>query len=123
MFSASFDEEKNDWKISITAPKTTKIDSELRTETFWWCGGRFLPEEELLNTDKYWTVLYNYPTTLEDPKDFDEEKTALKKAARTGPALRRFFSIFCIPQTASGQLKTILCKFVSWETGQKSMSA
>ena len=74
VFSASFDEEKNDWKISITAPKTTKIDSELRTETFWWCGGRFLPEEELLNTDKYWTVLYNYPTTLEDPKDFDEEK-------------------------------------------------
>ena len=48
VFSASFDEEKNDWKISITAPKTTKIDSELRTETFWWCGGGFLPEEELL---------------------------------------------------------------------------
>lgn len=67
-FSASFDEEKNDWKITIAVPKRQEPG------TFWWASGRFLPEEELRNADRYWPVIYSYASVLEDPEGFDEER-------------------------------------------------
>lgn len=71
-FNAIYDRDKADWKIELLIPEgDTK-----RTEFLYWSNGSMLPEAELANKAKYWTLLYNYNygQPLEDPADFTQEQ-------------------------------------------------
>lgn len=79
VFEKEFDKEKNDWKIILQIPgvKENKI--------LYWSEGRMLPEAELKNTEKYWSILYSYPKKLLDPADMTEEqKEKLKNFSSRG---------------------------------------
>lgn len=65
-FASEFDEEKKDWKISVCAGK--------KEAEFFWCEGRMLPETELGEKDRYWTLLYHYDQQIRDPKDYTEDE-------------------------------------------------
>lgn len=77
-FISQWNEEKQDWKITI-------IVDEKKSELFW-CEGKMLLESELNQKEKYWTLLYHYDyrKNLEDPADFTEEQIeAMKKFGST----------------------------------------
>ncbi len=88
-FLSEYDNAKKDWKISITVEKRRGI--------FYWCEGRMLPEKELSNKDKYWTLLYGYERELKDPADFTQEEIKRIKEFTTreqrieGPGTPPFF--------------------------------
>ena len=71
-FNAIYDRDKADWKIELLIPEG---DTQ-RIEVLYWSNGRMLPESELGNKEKYWTLLYNYNygQPLEDPADFTQEQ-------------------------------------------------
>lgn len=71
-FNASYDTARADWKIELLIPD----GSGSRAETLYWSNGSMLPESELENRGKYWTLLYNYRygEPLEDPADFTQEQ-------------------------------------------------
>lgn len=71
-FNTSYDSEKADWKIELVIPE----EDGTRTEILYWSNGSMLPESELDNKEKYWTLLYNYNygEPLEDPADFTQEQ-------------------------------------------------
>lgn len=72
IFSESYIPEINDWKISITVDNRTPVD-------LYWSNGSFLPESELQNKNKYWSLLYGYQKELKDPALMTEtEKENLK---------------------------------------------
>lgn len=72
MFNAIYDRDKADWKIELLIPE----GNTHRTEVLYWSNGSMLPESELGNKEKYWTLLYNYNygQPLEDPADFTQEQ-------------------------------------------------
>ncbi len=72
MFNAIYDRDKADWKIELLIPE----GDTHRTEVLYWSNGSMLPESELGNKEKYWTLLYNYNygEPLEDPADFTQEQ-------------------------------------------------
>ncbi|MBO5730547.1 MAG: M15 family metallopeptidase [Treponema sp.] len=72
MFNAIYDRDKADWKIELIIPEG---DTQ-RIEVLYWSNGSMLPESELGNKEKYWTLLYNYNygQPLEDPADFTQEQ-------------------------------------------------
>lgn len=72
MFNAIYDRDKTDWKIELIIPE----GNTHRTEVLYWSNGSMLPESELGNKEKYWTLLYNYNygQPLEDPADFTQEQ-------------------------------------------------
>ncbi len=72
MFNAIYDRDKADWKIELIIPE----GDTHRTEVLYWSNGSMLPESELGNKEKYWTLLYNYNygQPLEDPADFTQEQ-------------------------------------------------
>ena len=86
---AEFDKEKNDWII--------KFENYGTPHTFHWAEGSVLPEEELINREEYWHVVYKYSNELRDPKTFtDEEIARLKeygtvKNRRKAPGTPMFF--------------------------------
>lgn len=67
LFIATYDKELQDFKITITAPNYPAKD-------FYWCNGSLLPKEELINKDKYWTLIYPYNNELKDPATMTEEE-------------------------------------------------
>lgn len=68
-FSAEYDNEKKDYLIHIFTKKGEKI-----TETkLFWCEGRFLPEEQLPNKEKYRRMLYKYQSEPKSPETFTQE--------------------------------------------------
>lgn len=69
-FKCTYDIDKSDWKIDMTVP----FLSGEKTTTLYWSNGSLIPEKELVNKDKYWTLLYSYTKTLADPADFTEEQ-------------------------------------------------
>ncbi len=72
MFNAIYQRDLMDWKVELTIP-----DGEsTRTATLYWSNGSMLPESELGNKEKYWTLLYNYKygEPLEDPANFTQEQ-------------------------------------------------
>ena len=73
-FICSYSAAKKDFLITIKVPKTPN-SAEKATTALWWAGGRFLPEAELGNQEKYWTLLYAYPKKLADPANFTAEET------------------------------------------------
>ena len=64
----SFDKKLNDWLLRIRFP------DKKETVLLYWCEGCLLPKEELENKEKYWTLLYDYPQTLDDPATMTEEQ-------------------------------------------------
>ncbi|MDO4506105.1 MAG: M15 family metallopeptidase [Spirochaetales bacterium] len=63
---AEFNDEKKDWIISFENYGTQ--------QAFHWAEGSVLPEEELINKENYWHVVYKYSNELRDPKTFTEEE-------------------------------------------------
>ena len=90
-FECRFDEEKSDWRIALTMPDQNK------SVVFYWCDGSMLPESEIENRTKYWTLLYPYPTELKDPAAMtEEERERLKEFSsasnrRNGSGTPMFF--------------------------------
>ena len=70
IFQHSYDIEKDDFKIQVSIPQSQNY----KTATFYWAGGRMLPEAELKNINLYWPLLYNYQKNLKDPANFTEEE-------------------------------------------------
>lgn len=72
-FKIDYIKKYKDYKIEITLP-----DSET-THTLYWCDGKMLPENELVNKDNYLSILYEYPKEIIDPSTFTEaQKEELK---------------------------------------------
>ena len=67
-FSCRFDEARSDWRIALTMP------GQSEAVVFYWCEGAMLPESEIENRSKYWTLLYPYPRQLKDPASMSEEE-------------------------------------------------
>ena len=72
LFTSQYDEEVNEWKISVELPG----EEESISSDFYWCNGSLLPFSELENKDKYWTLLYHYDykSPLKDPATFTQEE-------------------------------------------------
>lgn len=73
VFEKSYDRTAGDWKIDITFPAQSAGEKN-KTTTLYWAKGRLLPEEELVNKEKYWTLLHPYSKQLVDPADFTPEQ-------------------------------------------------
>ncbi len=73
VFDAEYDDEKSDWKITVTSP-IIYGQKETRTGVFYWAGGRFLPEDKLDKKDDYWTLIYPYNREIKDPASLTEEE-------------------------------------------------
>ena len=80
-YSAEYDRELSDWKVSITKKvffnRQEKSEAEkalTRTADFYWAGGRLLPKSELSKKDDYWVLQYHYENTLRDPKTYTPEE-------------------------------------------------
>ena len=75
-FEATYDFSHLDWRIVVTAPifygKRGKYNE--KHATFYWANGAMLPESELKNRSKYWTLLYHYAEELRDPASLTEEE-------------------------------------------------
>ncbi len=71
-FNAIYQRDMADWKIELIIPE----GEGSRTEVLYWSNGSMLPESELGNKEKYWTLLYNYKygEPLEDPANFTQEQ-------------------------------------------------
>ncbi|MCR5218717.1 M15 family metallopeptidase [Treponema sp.] len=82
-FTSTYDQSKDDYKIEIKMP-----DAE-EAEVLYWCEGRLLPEEELVNKDMYWKVLYDYPKEILDPEDMTEEQKEQLKAMSSSQSRRK----------------------------------
>lgn len=72
-FEAEWDEEVEDWKILMTMGEKEIL--------LYWANGAMLPKEELVNKDKYWSLLYeyDYKKPLKEPEFTAEEIEEIKK--------------------------------------------
>lgn len=75
IFQRKYIKEIDDWLITITVPKTPgKQDPEGKKFEFYWSNGRMLPEEELKNKEKYWSLLTYYAKTIRNPETYSKEE-------------------------------------------------
>lgn len=68
IFNLAYNETYDDWELKVTDPER-KV-----SEIFYWNDGSMIPESELVNKDKYWTILYAYNKELKDPIDMTKEE-------------------------------------------------
>lgn len=116
-FISEWQEDKNDWKITI-------IVDEKKTELYW-NNGSLIPETELSEKEKYWTLLYNYNyrKNLEDPANFTNEQIeAMKKFGsdenrRNGAGTPMFFFDAIYDSTSREKLENhiISIKFLGFK--------
>lgn len=116
-FISEWQEDKNDWKISIIV--------ENRKTELYWNNGSLIPETELSEKEKYWTLLYNYSyrKNLEDPANFTNEQIeAMKKFGsdenrRNGAGTPMFFFDAIYDSTSREKLEThiISIKFLGFK--------
>ena len=80
-FSKRYDGRSKDWIVKIKVPLVSgDKDGEGKIYEFYWANGSLLPESELKNANKYWSLLYNYPKILQDPENLTEnEKEQIKQ--------------------------------------------
>ena len=85
IFKRRFDLEEKDWIVSVIVPTNPGEKDEAGKEIeFYWANGSLLPKSELENKDKYWSLLYSYSKTIEDPEKLsDEEREQIKKFSAT----------------------------------------
>ncbi len=69
-FNSVYDEEKDDWLVEIVAP-VFPGQADTKKISLWWANCRLLPESELENKTKYWSLIYSY-TKLKDPSKMTE---------------------------------------------------
>ena len=87
IFTSEYQEDLQDWKITMEIPNNgdrPSSNSKLqcnngdrpRIETLYWSNGSLLPQDELINKDQYWTMLYHYSyeAPLADRADFTPEQ-------------------------------------------------
>ena len=79
-FERRYEPGYDDWIVSVKVPdKPGDKDGPGKTTEFYWANGSFLPAEELINKDKYWSLLYGYQKELFDPANYSEkEKEQIK---------------------------------------------
>ncbi len=79
-FERRYEPGEDDWIVSVKVPdKPGDKDGPGKTTEFYWANGSFLPAEELINKDKYWSLLYGYQKELFDPANYSEkEKEQIK---------------------------------------------
>lgn len=65
-FSATFDDEENDWLIEVSA------DGGKRKKVLYWAESRFLPKEKMLEKENYRKMLYKYSCDVPDPINFSD---------------------------------------------------
>ena len=102
LFNATYEFEKLDWRIDVTAPiwYGKRGRGNEKHATFYWANGSLLPPEELPNRTKYWTLLYQYAENLRDPATMsEEEKERLRNFSsvdnrRNGAGTPMFFFAF-----------------------------
>ena len=84
-FERRYDTAAGDWVISVKVPDIPgDKNGPGKTTEFYWANGSFLPESELPNKDKYWSLLYNYPKILIDPETYtEEEREQIKEFSST----------------------------------------
>ena len=85
VFVSEFDEKKDDWKITVTAPIFPNKD-DFKVREFYWADGRMLYEDELANKEKYWKMIYPY-SKLKDPALLSEEE--IERIRKFGSAENR----------------------------------
>lgn len=64
-FTPVYDEKKDDWLVKIVAP-VFPGKADKKEISLWWANCRLLPESELENKTKYWSLIYSY-SKLKDP--------------------------------------------------------
>ncbi len=79
-FDIEYDSAKQDWHILMS------VDG--RKGDFWWAEGKMLPEEEIVNKEKYWSLVYDYPKDVPDPSKFTQEDIK-KIREETAPSKRK----------------------------------
>ena len=106
-FRKEYDIDMKDWKITVTT-------EDNRTQEFYWCNGSMLPLEEVANKSKYWSLLYNYPLELVDPKDLSqEEKENIRNFGssdnrKNGAGTPMFFFTFLYQSNSKKELESNL---------------
>ena len=74
-FIRHFNVEEGEWIITVKIPDTPgDKDGPGKSYDFYWANGSFLPAEEFVNKDNYWSLLYNYQKELADPEKYSEEQ-------------------------------------------------
>lgn len=77
-FTATYDETYSDWKIKVAFTTGSK-----KSEIFYWCEARLLPENQIKNKAKYLQIFEDYPygKELQDPSTYTQEQIAEYKYA------------------------------------------
>lgn len=110
IFEESFLEEADEWIITVKVPSKFS-ETGFRQKNFYWCNGSMLPESELENREKYWSLIYSYPEKLKDPADMtEEERQKLKEFGsrsnrRNGAGTPMFFFDLLYDANTQAQLE------------------
>ena len=70
-FTATYDKTLKDWQIKATF----KVGSQ-KSELFYWCESRLLPENQLKNKSLYLSIFEDYPygEEIQDPSTYTQEQ-------------------------------------------------
>ena len=70
-FTATYDKTLKDWQIKATF----KVGSK-KSEIFYWCESRLLPENQLKNKSLYLSIFEDYPygEEIQDPSTYTQEQ-------------------------------------------------
>ena len=96
-FTTTYDKTLEDWQIKATF----KVGSQ-KSETFYWCESRLLPESELKNKSLYLSIFEDYPygEELDDPSTYTEARieefryAGLSSTRKNEPYVSMFFLDF-----------------------------
>ena len=93
-FESTWDEEQNDYLISLLIPKN---DGSKFTVELYWCDSRMLPKDKISLKDSFRPLLYKMPKEVPDPEQFSEEQIrqiklfTSKENRKNGPVDPPFF--------------------------------
>lgn len=97
-FIRHFNVEEGEWIITVKIPDTPgDKDGPGKSYDFYWANGSFLPAEEFVNKDNYWSLLYSYQKELADPEKYSEEQKksikefSSKESRKNGAGTPMFF--------------------------------
>lgn len=70
-FNSKYDMEAGDWLIKVTSARLN--GTHTKTTELYWSDSRFLPREELKNSENYRKMLYLYSFKIPEPSEFTED--------------------------------------------------
>lgn len=117
-FEYTYNKKADDFILSVTFPHKEE------PEEFYWCNGSLLPENEVANKEKYWSLFYDYPKLLKDPSELTEaEKEELKnfttrESRKNGAGTPPFFfdSLYSADTRANLEKQLIQTTFLGKKT-------